>query len=216
MDPVNNKKKVVVFDDNAHLRDSLFFLINSSDDFVCVNTYPNTRKLLANIEQSKPDIVIMDIEIPGVNGIEATWLIKHNHADIQILILTVFDDNDKIFQSLCAGGSGYMLKTSSPMQILQGLRDVCNGGTSLSPSVASRVVNFFLNNNSYAKHDYNITAKEKEILQHMIDGKSYKMISDAMGLSMETIKTHIKSIYKKLHVNSSSEAVVKAIRQNIV
>ena len=109
-----------------------------------------------------------------------------------------------------------MLKTSSPMQILQGLRDVCNGGTSLSPSVANRVVNFFLNNNSYAIHDYNITAKEKEILQHMIDGKSYKMISDAMGLSMETVKTHIKSIYKKLHVNSSSEAVVKAIRQNIV
>jgi len=216
METANNKKKVVVFDDNAHLRDSLYFLINSSDDFTCVNTYPNTRKLLANIEQSKPDIVIMDIEIPGMNGIEATWLIKHHHSDIQILILTVFDDNDKIFQSLCAGGSGYMLKTSSPMQILQGLRDVCNGGTSLSPSVANRVVNFFLNNNSYAIHDYNITAKEKEILQHMIDGKSYKMISDAMGLSMETVKTHIKSIYKKLHVNSSSEAVVKAIRQNIV
>jgi DNA-binding NarL/FixJ family response regulator len=208
MELINIKKRVVVFDDNAHLRDSLYFLINSSDDFVCINTFPNTRKLLANIEQSKPDIVIMDIEIPGVNGIEATWLIKHHYSNIQILILTVFDDNDKIFQSLCAGGSGYMLKTSSPTQIIQGLKDVCNGGTSLSPSVA--------NNNSITIHDYNITVKEKEILQHMIDGKSYKMISDVMSLSVETVKTHIKSIYKKLHVNSSSEAVVKAIRQNIV
>ncbi len=216
MEQTNAKKRVVVFDDNAHLRDSLYYLINSSDDFICASTFANTRKLLANIEETKPDIVIMDIEIPGMNGIEATWFIKHHFSNIQILILTVFDDNDKIFQSLCAGGSGYMLKTSSPTQILQGLRDVCNGGTSLSASVASRVVNFFLNNNSFTIHDYNITAKEKEILNHMIAGKSYKMISDAMGVSVETVKTHIKSIYKKLHVNSSSEAVVKAIRQNIV
>ena len=212
----NKKIRVVIFEDNSHLRDSLFFLVNTSEEFECVNAFPDTRNILSHIEKNAPELVIMDIEMPVMNGIEATKLLKQHYPDLHILILTVFDDNDKIFQSLCAGGSGYMLKTSSPEQILNALRDVHNSGAPLSPSVAKRMVNFFQHNHSYNTEDYHLTVKEKELLNHMVDGKSYKMISEAMKISLETVKSHIKNIYKKLHVNSSSEAVAKAIRQRIV
>lgn len=212
----DNKLRVSIFEDNAHLRDSLSFLVNTSDQFQCTNTYPDTSNVLKNLEQNTPDLIIMDIEMPGMNGIDTTRLIKQHYPQIRILILTVFDDDDKIFQSLCAGGSGYLLKSSTPIQILQGLKDVYNSGASLSPAVAERMVHFFQNNVSFATPDYSLTAKEKELLHYMVEGKSYKMISDVMKISLETVKYHIKNIYRKLHVNSSSEAVVKAIRQNIV
>ena len=210
------KISVVIFEDNSHLRESLKLLVNTSDQFICVSSFPNTRNIIQNLTASTPELVIMDIEMPGMNGIEATHLVKQHFPNIRILILTVFDDADKIFNSLCAGGSGYLLKSSTPEQVLQGLVDVHNSGASLSPSVAEKMVSFFQNNIPFNTEDYNLTAKEKELLHHMVDGKSYKMISDAMKISLETVKYHIKNIYRKLHVNSSSEAVVKAIRQNIV
>jgi DNA-binding NarL/FixJ family response regulator len=216
MNKHENKLNVVIFEDNTHLRDSLSILVGSSGQFECIGAYADTRNLLKNIGLNTPDLVIMDIEMPGMNGIEATRLIKQHYPQIRILILTVFDDDDKIFQSLCAGGSGYLLKSSTPEQILQGLRDVNNSGASLSPAVAERMVRFFQNNISFDAPDYSLTSKERELLHHMVDGKSYKMIGDAMKISLETVKYHIKNIYRKLHVNSSSEAVVKAIRQNIV
>ena len=212
----NEKLLVAIFEDNAHLRDSLTFLVNSSDMFKCSGAYADAANILKYLEKNTPDLVIMDIQMPGINGIEATRLIKQHFPQIRIMIFTVFDDDDKIFQSLCAGGSGYLLKSSTPQQILQGLKDVYNSGASLSPAVAERVVHFFKNNISFDTPDYSLTTKEKELLHHMVEGKSYKMISDAMKISLETVKYHIKNIYKKLHVNSSSEAVVKAIRQNIV
>jgi DNA-binding NarL/FixJ family response regulator len=212
----DGKISVVIFEDNSHLRDSLQILVNTSDRFVCVGAFPNTHNVLNNIEQKTPELVIMDIEMPGMNGIDTTRLIRQHYPQVRILILTVFDDDDKIFQSLCAGGSGYLLKSSTPDQILQGLKDVYNSGASLSPAVAERMVRFFQDNVRFDAPDYNLTAKEKELLQHMVDGKSYKMIADAMKISLETVKYHIKNTYRKLHVNSSSEAVVKAIRQKIV
>jgi len=204
---------VVIFEDNIHLRESLAFLINASDDFVCVNAHPNARQALLHIKAEKPQVVVMDIEMPFVDGIEATALIKGEYPETQILILTAFDDNDKIFRSLCAGGSGYLLKDSSPEQIIQALNDVVKGGSALSPSVAKRVVNFFQRSKLEPSEMNNLTPKEKETLQHLVDGKSYKMAADAMNISIETVKSHIKTIYRKLHVNSSSEAVAKAIRQ---
>jgi len=159
----------------------------------------------------------MDIELPGgVSGIEATRQIKEHYPEIQILILTVFDDADKIFQSLCAGGSGYLLKDSQPEDIIQALQDVERGGSPLSPSIARRVVHFFQNNAVYHTQNYKLTPKEKEVLQQMVYGKSYKMVSESLNVSLETIKTHVKNVYKKLHVNSNAEAVAKAIRNGIV
>jgi len=216
MNTPDKKLNVIIFEDNTHLRDSLSILVGTSGQFECAGAYPDTRDLLKNIGKNIPDLIIMDIEMPGMNGIEATRIIKQQYPQVRILILTVFDDDDKIFQSLCAGGSGYLLKSSTPEQILQGMKDVHHSGASLSPAVAERMVRFFQNNISFDKPDYSLTAKERELLHHMVDGKSYKMIGDAMKISLETVKYHIKNIYRKLHVNSSSEAVVKAIRQNIV
>jgi DNA-binding NarL/FixJ family response regulator len=216
MTPQGEKTRVLVFEDNDALRDLLYFMLNATQHFVCVNAYPDTRQLIQRVESNKPSLIVMDIELPGVNGIEATRQIKEQHPDIHILILTVFDDADKIFHSLCAGGSGYLLKDSQPEDIIQALLDVEKGGSPLSPSVARRVVHFFQNNAGINIQTYKLTPKEKEVLQHMVDGKSYKMMGDSLNVSLETIKTHVKNIYKKLHVNSSAEAVVKAIRGGIV
>jgi DNA-binding NarL/FixJ family response regulator len=212
----DKKLLVSIYEDNTHLRDSLTLLVNTSDQFKCVGAYADSKNVLNDIAQALPDLIIMDIQMPGMNGIDTTRLIKQHHPQVRIMIFTVFNDDDKIFQSLCAGGSGYLLKSSTPEQILQGLKDVYMSGASLSPAIAERMVHFFQNNVSFATEDYSLTSKEKELLHHMVEGKSYKMIADVMKISLETVKYHVKNIYRKLHVNSSSEAVVKAIRQHIV
>lgn len=216
MNKNEEKTKVIIFEDNDHLRDLLYFLLNTSDDFVCVNAYRDTRNILEHVEKDQPALIVMDIEMPGMNGIDATRLVKESFPEVQILILTVFDDNDKIFQCLCSGGSGYLLKDASPEEILQALLDVNKGGSPLSPSIARRVVRFFQNNAGISIQTFSLTPKEKETLHHLVEGKSYKMMGEAMNVSLETIKSHVKSIYRKLHVNSNAEAVVKAIRNGIV
>jgi len=213
----NGKIRVMIFEDNKHLRDSLYFLVNTSAEFECVAAFPDTRQALQHVKHYKPDVIMTDIEMPVMNGIDTTRLIKSEYPGMKILILTVFDDKEKIFQALCAGGSGYLLKNSTPQQILQALSDTYKGGSPLSPSVAKLVVQFFqLNMPETTPDDYNLTPKEKELLECLADGKSYKMIADKMNISIETVKTHIKSVYRKLHVNSSHEAVAKVIRQKIV
>lgn len=210
------KIRVVVFEDNSALRDSVQFLLNASEGFECLAAYPDTRNLLLNIGKHNPDVVIMDIEMPGMDGIEAAGLLKKHHPDIAVLMFTVFDDKEKIFQALCSGGSGYILKNSSPSQILQAVRDVYEGGTPLTASVAKRVVSFFVKNNVAPSTNFGLTAKEKQLLEHLVEGKSYKMIADAMGISLETVKSHFKNVYRKLHVSSSPEAVAKAIREKLI
>jgi len=214
----NGKIRVMLFEDNKHLRDSLYFLIATSAEFECVAAFPDTRQALQHVRHFKPDVIMTDIEMPVMNGIDTTRLIKGEYPAMKILVLTVFEDKEKIFQALCAGGSGYILKNSTPEQILQALMDTYKGGSPLSPSVAKLVVQFFQLNMPVAAttEDYNLTPKEKELLECLADGKSYKMIADKMGISLETVKTHMKSVYKKLHVNSSHEAVAKVIRQRIV
>jgi len=213
----NPKIRVIIFEDNSHLRDSLYFLVNTSKEFECIAAYPDTRQALHNVQQLKPDVIITDIEMPGMNGIDTTRIIKKEFPDMKILVLTVFDDKERIFQALCAGGSGYLLKNSSPEQILQALVDTYKGGSPLSPSVAKLVVQFFqLNMPDAVPDDYDLTLKEKELLLCLVDGKSYKMIADKMNISIETVKTHIKNIYRKLHVNSSHEAVAKVLKQRLL
>jgi len=214
----HTKKRVIIFEDNSHLRDSLYFLVNTSPDFECVAAYPDTRQALTNVRKINPDVIIMDIEMPVMNGIDATRLIKGEFPAMKILILTVFDDKERIFQALCAGGSGYLLKHSSPELILQALLDTYKGGSPLSPSVAKLVVQFFQYSMppDISSDDYNLTPKEKELLLCLVDGKSYKMIADYMFISLETVKTHIKNIYRKLHVNSSHEAVAKVLKQRLL
>ncbi len=209
------KKTVVVFEDNKHLRESLQLLISSSGNFECIDAFADTRHAVANVSRLMPDIILTDIEMPVMNGIDATRLIKNKFPEIPILILTVFDDSERIFQSLRAGGNGYLLKNSSPEEILNALTEVYNGGSALSPAVARKVIQHF-QNCAPVHNDYHLTQKEKELLQLLVQGMSYKMIADAMLISFETVKSHIKNVYKKLHVSSNAEAVAKAIKHKVV
>lgn len=212
----SKKNSVVVFEDNKHLRESLQLLISSSEKFECISAFADTRNIVAVINKLMPDIIITDIEMPVMNGIDATRLIKNKFPEIPILILTVFDDSERIFQSLQAGGNGYLLKNSSPDEILNALTDVYNGGSALSPAVARKVIQYFQSSVPLQQNEYHLTTKEKELLQCLVQGMSYKMIADAMMISFETVKSHVKNVYKKLHVSSNSEAVAKAIKQKIV
>ncbi|HYK44952.1 MAG TPA: response regulator transcription factor, partial [Parafilimonas sp.] len=212
----DQKIRVIIFEDNKHLRESLHLLISSSVQFECIAAFADTRNILPNITKLMPEIVIMDIEMPGMNGIDATHLVKQKFPELPILILTVFNDSERIFQSLKAGGNGYLLKNSSPDEILNAMMEVYHGGTALSPAVARKLVQFFQSGAVEAQNDYHLTPKEKELLHFLVDGKSYKMIADAMQVSLETVKSHVKNVYRKLHVSSNSEAVAKAIKQRIV
>ncbi len=208
---------VVVFEDNRHLRESLQFLLNLTPGYHCLGAYPNCKNLLENLKGKDCDICLMDIEMPGISGIEATKIIKKNFPQISVLIQTVFSDDDSIFQAICAGASGYILKTTSPDQYIEALSDVQSGGAPMTPSIARRVLQLFKSNVlTPSQEDYNLTEKEKQVLQKLTEGKSYKMIADELTISIETIKTHIKNIYSKLHVHSAPEAVAKAIQERIV
>ena len=209
--------RVTIFEDNHSLRDGLFQLINGTPDFECVGAYANCNSLLKNIDESQPDVVLMDIEMPGMNGIDAVKILKDKHPEIKILMETIFEDNEKIFQSICNGADGYILKNTSPVQILSSIKEIYEGGAPMAPSIASKVLKMFKQQSPYvAKNAFDLTDREKEILQRLVEGMSYKLIADACFISADTVNGHIKNIYKKLQVHSKSEAVVKAIRGRIV
>ncbi|MEZ4874610.1 MAG: response regulator transcription factor [Flavobacteriaceae bacterium] len=209
--------KICIFEDNTHLRESLQLLIDATAGFHCVGAFPNCKNLLEKFSDVSCDICLMDIGMPGISGIEATKIIKESYPEIQVLIQTVFSDDDNIFKAICAGASGYILKTSSPAEYIQAIKDVKSGGAPMSPSIASRVLQLFkLNFQPLTKEEYHLTDKEKLVLQQLVEGKSYKMIADELTISVETIKTHMKNIYAKLHVHSSTEAVSKALQERII
>lgn len=212
-----NPIRVLVFEDNFKLRESLYFLINSEDDLECCGTFPDCKTLEKVIFESKPDVVLMDIEMPGMNGIEAVRLIRKQFPTLPVLMQTIFHDDSHIFNAICAGASGYLLKSSSSDSYAQSIRDVFNGGSPMSGPVARRVLELFQKNIvPAATMDYDLTQKEKEVLASLIEGKSFKLIADALGISYETVRSHMKNIYTKLHVHSNTEAVIKAIKERIV
>lgn len=209
--------RVVLFDDNKHIRESLQMLISATPGITCIGTYPDCRDMLIYLESDVPDVVLMDIEMPGMNGIEAVKLIKQQFPEVQILMQTMFDDDDYIFEAICSGASGYILKTTTPLGYTEAIKNVHAGGSPMSPSIARKVFELFKTNlATQVDVNYNLTDKEKEILQNLVKGKSYKMIAEEMLISTETVKTHMKNIYTKLHVNSNTEAVVKAIKDKII
>jgi len=210
--------RVTVFEDNKHLRETFQLLLDSADGFTCTAAYPDCRNLVANLEAVPCDIVLMDIEMPGINGIEATRLIKEHFPTINILIQTVFIEDEYIFNAICAGASGYILKSTTPDGYLQAIRDVQSGGSPMTPGIARRVLELFKNNLQPAApaKDYNLTGQEKKVLQLLVVGKSYKMIAAELFVSVDTVKTHVSNTYAKLHVHSGTEAVSLALRDKIV
>lgn len=209
--------RVVIFEDNEGFRNIVSKVIRDAPGIKLVGVFPDANEVIARMRTHKPDVVLMDIQMPGRSGIEALKLIKADFPDIKVLIHTVFEDNHKIFSAVCAGASGYLLKSGNADELIQAIHNVHSGGSTLSPTIATKVLNMF--QNSFVKQQVNYTelsSRETEILQCMVKGMSYKMIASACNLSFHTVHWYLKNIYEKLHVNSAPEAVAKAIEQRLV
>jgi DNA-binding NarL/FixJ family response regulator len=208
--PIN----LVVYEDNTRLRESLLLLLGNDDSYNITGAFANCNNVKEDMNTSSPDLVIMDIDMPGINGIEGVKKIKEDHPDIKIVMHTVFEDDTRIFDSICAGADGYLLKNTSPSKLLDSLQEVMHGAVPMSPFVAQRVFQHFRQKD--VAPDYKLTAREKEILQLLVKGNSYKMIAAELNISVDTVKKHLQNTYHKLHVSCGTEAVAKAIRQKIV
>jgi DNA-binding NarL/FixJ family response regulator len=209
--------RVAIFEDNKHLRETLRILVEGADGFTCSGAYASGEGLIPLLEVSPCDIVLMDIEMPGMNGIEATRVIRSHFPGVQVLIQTVFFEDEYIFNAICAGASGYILKSTTPAGYLQAIADVKTGGSPMTAGIARRVLELFKDKLQPAiPVNYHLTTQEKKVLQLLVDGKSYKMIASELFVALDTIKSHIRNIYAKLHVSSGTEAVSKAIKDRLV
>ncbi len=211
--------RVAIFEDNKLVRDALQAILNGTDGYTCTGAFADGGHWMMDVKRSEPDVILMDIEMPGLNGIEISSLVLDAFPSIKILIQTVFNDTDKIFKALCAGASGYILKNDPPHKYLEAINEVYNGGSPMNSTVAKKVLGFFSNKNilliSPDSNSYELSTREKEILNMMVDGENYKAIADKAFISYETVRTHVKHIYKKLHVACRSEAVRKALQQSL-
>ncbi len=212
-----NMIRVAIFEDNMLLRQVLTDLVNNTINFKCTGSYPDAHNVLRKIHQSNPDVILMDIEMPGTDGISAVTQIKEHYPAKLILMQTVIEDNDKIFDAICAGASGYLLKNTPPARLIEAMNEARAGGSPMSPIVARKVIeNFSTLRQINRKDKIDLSERETELLQHLVKGNSYKMIADACFISIDTVKFHIKNIYEKLHVNSKAEAVAKAFKSGLV
>ena len=211
--------KCTIFEDNKLVRDALEAILNGTPGYTCCGAFADGNRWLQDIKRSNPDVVLMDIEMPGLNGIEISQQLHQLFPDLKILIQTVFNDSEKIFSALCAGASGYILKNDSPVKYLEAINEANNGGAPMNSMVAKKVLGFFGNKNiilvTPEANDYQLSQREKEILQLMASGENYKTIAGKAFISYETVRTHVKNIYRKLHVTCRSEAIQKAIQQGI-
>lgn len=211
------KKRIVIFDDNDSRREGLELLINMTEDFESVGTFSDCRNVLANIEQYKPDVVLMDIDMPNVNGIEGVIAIRKKNKDLKILMQTVFEDDEKIFQSICAGADGYILKKAHPSELLKAISEVLTGGAPMTPSIARQVLKLVNNPvSSFTKKEFHLTDREIEILDLLVQGMSYKMIAEKCFISRTTVNTHVQHIFEKLQVHNVAGAVSIAKDNKIV
>jgi len=208
--------KVAVFDDNKPRRELLQMLLNSTSGMECTGAFEDCRDVVINIKRNVPDVVLMDIDMPHVNGIEGLQLIRKIFPDVKILMQTVFEDNDQVFAAICAGADGYILKKTAPAKLIDAITEAMQGGAPMTPTVARQVLLLFNNRNKKFAVEFNLTDREHEILSMLVQGLSYKMIADKCNISYSTVNSHITHIYEKLHVKSGTEAVAKAIEQKIV
>ncbi|MFN8115949.1 MAG: response regulator transcription factor [Bacteroidia bacterium] len=208
---------IVLFEDKANMRESLKLLIESEPEFNLLGMFPNCKQVKEQVLTLKPHVVLMDIDMPGINGIDGVKIIKSVSPETQIIMLTVFEDDDKIFESIKAGADGYILKKSIPTELLSAIHNASVGGSSISPGVASKVLNAFREKNKISNtNTFSLSKREQEVLELLTKGYSYKKIAADLFVSIDTIGSHIKNIYSKLQVNSAPEAVAKALRLKIV
>lgn len=212
--------RVTLFEDNKSLNRALSHLIDSTQVLSLAGAFFNCSNVLKDIAQSNPDVVLMDIDMPEVNGIEGVRIIRKQFPQLRILMQTVFDDDDKIFEAIAAGASGYLLKNTTPDELIRAIEEVFAGGAPMSPAIASRVLFLFQNyaakpTNLNEVEEFNLSKRETDVLRCMVDGKPYKIICDELNISYNTVRTHVQKIYDKLHVSSNTEAVSKALKARL-
>ena len=205
--------KVSIVEDNDQIREGLSVLINGSTGFQCVATYPTAENALKYLPAQKPDVVLMDIQLPGMSGIECVRDLKKLLPDLQIMMLTVYEDDDNVFKSILAGASGYVLKKTPPSELLEAISDLHNGGSPMSDRIARKVVQAFQQMGKSSRETENLTQRESEILSYVAKGFQDKEIAEKFFLSSETVRTHLRNIYKKLHVRSRTEATLKYLHK---
>ena len=207
--------QLLIFEDNVRLRQSLEMLLNDENIFHVAASYPDCDKADKQVEKYHADLVVMDIDMPGFGGVEGVKRIKNTNPDVKVVMHTMFDDDNRIFDSICAGADGYLLKNTSPLQLVTALQEVMDGGAPMSPFVAQKVFQHFRQAKSDSEQ-FNLTTREKEILDLLVKGNSYKMIADKSNVTIDTVKKHLQNIYHKLHVNCGTEAVAKALQHKII
>jgi DNA-binding NarL/FixJ family response regulator len=208
--------KLLIYEDNPQLREGLTMLLNGSDGFEVLASFKNCGNVLHELKTYRPDVILMDIDMPGTNGIEGLKQIRLVDNEVKILMLTVFDDNKNVFEAISSGANGYVLKKTPPAKLIEYIQEANSGGAPMTSSIATQVLKMFSALNNVKGEDYNLSEREKQVLHLLVNGYSYKMISAEMFIAIDTVRSHIKKIYDKLHVNSKSEAVAKAFKDKIV
>lgn len=207
--------RVLLYDDSDQFREAIKILLNEAETFEVVGDVNNCETIVADVGMLKPDVILMDIDMPGATGIEGVQMIRQKNAAVKIIMLTVFDNNKNIFDSIRFGANGYVLKKSAPAAIVSAIKDVYDGGAPMNSSVATQVLQMFANMLP-GTQSYGLSEKEKEVLKSLVDGNSYKMVAASLKISIDTVRSHIRSIYEKLQVNSKSAAVAKALKDRIL
>lgn len=214
--PIASEIKVAIVEDERDIRECLTFLIDGTDGYVCTGSYRTMEEALDRIGQQLPDVVLSDIGLPGMDGIEGIRILKERHPDLLILMLTVYDDDERIFDAMCAGASGYLLKKTPPAKLLESLKEAFAGGAPMSPEVARRVITLFREIRPPDRADYQLTPHETRLLKLFVEGHIYKTAAVELGVSVNTINFHVRNIYDKLQVHTRSEAVAKALVNRLV
>lgn len=208
--------RVAIVEDRREIRDGLAMLIGGTEGFVCTGSYRSVEEALDKIRHQLPDIVLMDIGLPGMSGIEGLRLLKERYPQMLLLMLSVYDDDERIFDAMCAGASGYLLKKTPPARLLESLKEVSDGGAPMSPEVARRVIALFREIRPPERADYALTPHETRLLKLLVEGHNYKTAAAELRVSVHTVSFHLRSIYEKLQVHSKSEAVAKAVLNRLV
>ena len=208
--------KVAIIEDHQKFRECLEFLLNNTAGYRCISSFRSMEEALAKIDVNLPDVALVDIGLPGISGVEGVRILKERYPSLVMLMNTVYDDDERIFQALCAGASGYLLKKTPPAKLLESLQEAIAGGAPMSPEVAQRVLALFREVRAPEQGDHDLTPHELRLLKLLVEGHSYKTAATTLGVSVKTISFHLQKIYEKLQVHSKSEAVAKAFRKGLV
>lgn len=214
--PLPTVIEVAIVEDRREIRESLVLLIGGTEGFKCTGSYRSMEEALDKLKVHQPHLLLSDIGLPGMSGIEGVAILKERYPDLLILMLTVYDDDERIFDAMCAGASGYLLKKTPPGRLLESLREVASGGAPMSPEVAKRVIALFREIRPPERADYELTPHETRLLKLLVQGHNYKTAATELGVTVHTVSFHLRSIYEKLQVHSKSEAVAKALQNRLV